>query len=72
MVPQEPGPWRAGTTFREVRRIDELEPNRLMELRSLTGRPFQGHWRFASAGTGTRLQWTGRWSCPGRCGSSRR
>jgi uncharacterized protein YndB with AHSA1/START domain len=70
MEAQEPGPWRAGTTFREVRRIGrgtseirstvaELEPNRRIEIRSLSGAPFQGHWRFAPEGQGTRLQWSG-------------
>jgi Polyketide cyclase / dehydrase and lipid transport len=70
MEPQEPGPWRAGLTFREVRRIGprpvevrsiiaELEPNRRLELRSLSGPPFQGHWRFAPSGSGTRLTWAG-------------
>jgi hypothetical protein len=68
------GPWRAGTTFREVRRmvprpsaisstVAELEPNCRMEIRSLSGPPFQGHWRFAPAGSGTRLQWSGE-LCP--------
>ncbi len=70
MEPQEAGPWRAGLTFREVRRIGprptevrsviaELEPNRRMELRSLSGPPFQGHWRFSPMGSSTRLRWTG-------------
>jgi hypothetical protein len=70
MEPQEPGPWHSGLTFREVRRIGPrtremrsmlmaLKPQHMMELRSLTGPPFQGHWRFSSAGSGTRFQWTG-------------
>ena len=70
MEAQEPGPWRAGTIFREVRRtgrgtseirstVAELEPNRRMEIRSLSGAPFQGHWRFAPEGQGTRLRWSG-------------
>lgn len=71
MEPSEPGPWRAGLTFREVRRVGprpieirstvaELEPNRRLEIRSLSGPPFQGHWLFSPAGSGTRLQWTGQ------------
>src|ERR1043166_6151636 len=70
MEPQEPGAWHAGLTFREVRRIGprtmefrsriaELEPDRKMELRSLSGPPFQGHWRFSPSNGGTRLQWSG-------------
>lgn len=70
MEPDQPGAWRAGTTFREVRRIGrgtseirstvaELEPNRRMEIRSLSGPSFAGHWRFSPAGTGARLQWSG-------------
>jgi uncharacterized membrane protein len=70
MDPKEPGPWHAGMTFREVRRIGprttefrstiaELEPNRRMELRSLSGPPFQGHWRFSPVDGNTRLQWSG-------------
>jgi carbon monoxide dehydrogenase subunit G len=73
---EQPGPWRTGTTFREVRRtgpgtsairstIAELEPNRRMEIRSLSGAPFQGHWRLAPDGTGTRLQWSGEMQITG-------
>jgi uncharacterized protein YndB with AHSA1/START domain len=76
MEPQEPGPWREGMTFREVRRIGprtvefhstiaELELDRKMELRSLSGPPFQGHWRFSPVDGGTRLQWTGEMQLTG-------
>lgn len=56
MEPLEPGPWRAGLTFRELRRIGPrtmevrsriaaLEPDSSMDLESLTGPTFRGHWR---------------------------
>ena len=37
----------------------ELEANRLMEIRNLSGPPFAGQWRFSPAGTGARLRWSG-------------
>lgn len=36
-----------------------------MELRSLSGPPFQGHWRFSPVDGGTRLQWTGEMQLTG-------
>jgi hypothetical protein len=50
-----PGPWRAGTQFRELRdlggrktevlsEIAELEPNRLFVVRSKTGPGWVGTW----------------------------
>ena len=57
MEPQEPGAWHTCSTFREVRRIgprtletrsqvEHLEPNRSFDMKSLSGPPFHGHWRF--------------------------
>jgi hypothetical protein len=61
MEPLEPGPWREGLTFREVRRIGPrnveirssvaaLTPNERFDIRNLTGPPFQGHWRCTPEG----------------------
>ena len=66
-----PGPWRAGTQFRELRdlggrktevlsEIAELEPNRRFVIRSKTGPEWLGIWLFESEGNGTRLRWTGQ------------
>ena len=66
-----PGPWRAGSQFRELRdmggrktevlsEIAELEPNRLFVIRSKTGPGWLGTWVFEPEGTGTRLHWTGQ------------
>jgi len=66
-----PGPWRAGSQFRELRdmggrktevlsEIAELEPNRLFVIRSKTGPVWLGTWVFEPEGTGTRLHWTGQ------------
>ena len=66
----EPGPWRPGSTFREVRRIGprttemrsrvaDLTPGSSMDIESLTGPMFRGHWRFEAIGDATRLRWTG-------------
>jgi hypothetical protein len=70
MVPLQPGTWRQGLEFREVRRIGPrltevrsriagYEPGRGMDLESLTGPSFRGHWRLTAADGGTRLQWSG-------------
>lgn len=70
MEPDQPGQWQAGTTFRVARHmglrpseirssVAELEPNRRMDIRGLSGPSFQGHLRSAPAGSGTRLQWNG-------------
>ena len=70
MVPSESGPWRQGLEFRELRligrrptevrsRIAEFEPNQGMDLESLTGPTFRGHWRLSAADGRTRLRWTG-------------
>jgi len=66
-----PGPWRAGTQFRELRdlggrktevlsEIAELETNRRFVIRSKTGPGWLGTWNFEPEGTGTRLRWTGQ------------
>src|SRR5215203_6325863 len=66
-----PGPWRAGTQFRELRdlggrktevlsEIAELEANRRFVIRSKTGPGWLGTWNFEPEGTGTRLRWTGQ------------
>lgn len=71
-----PGPWRAGTQFRELRdlggrktevlsEIAELEPNRLFVIRSKTGPGWLGTWRFEPEGAGTRLRWTGELTMKG-------
>ena len=70
MVPSEPGPWRRGLEFRELRligrrptevrsRIAAFEPNQSMDLESLTGPTFRGHWRLSAAEGRTLLRWTG-------------
>ena len=66
-----PGPWRAGTQFRELRdlggrktevlsEVAELEPNRRFVIRSKTGPECLGIWLFVPEGQGTRLRWTGQ------------
>jgi hypothetical protein len=67
-----PGPWRAGSQFREVRdlggretvvlsEIAELEPNRRFVIRSKTGPGWLGTWVFEPEGAAaTRLHWTGQ------------
>jgi uncharacterized protein YndB with AHSA1/START domain len=70
MTPDQPGPWAAGMTFHEVRKmgprqmeiqskVAALVPGESMEIESLTGPEFHGHWRFIPDGDGTVL----RWSC---------
>jgi uncharacterized membrane protein len=69
MTPDKPGPWVAGLTFHEVRRmgpremsfqskVAALTPNQSMEIESLTGSEFHGHWRFSPNTTGTTLNWS--------------
>jgi len=64
------GPWKPGTTFREVRqmgprkiefqsKVAALVPNESFDIDSVTGPEFHGHWRVAARGSGTEL----RWSC---------
>jgi hypothetical protein len=66
-----PGPWRAGTQFRELRdlggrktavlsEIAELELNRRFVIRSKTGPEWLGIWLFEPDGSRTRLRWTGQ------------
>jgi hypothetical protein len=70
MEPLQPGPWRAGLEFREVRRIGPrptevrsriaaFEAGRSMDLESLTGPTFRGHWRLSAVDGGTQLRWNG-------------
>ena len=70
MEPDEQGPWHTGLTFHEVRRMGprrmEVEsrlaafvPNESMDIDSISGPEFHGHWRFSPDGSGTAL----RWSC---------
>ncbi|HYO50545.1 MAG TPA: SRPBCC family protein [Chloroflexia bacterium] len=67
------GPWHAGMTFHEIRkvggrntsvrsRIAALEPNHRFEIESLTGPEWHGIWLFspANSGSGTRLQFRGQ------------
>ena len=71
-----PGPWRAGSQFRELRdlggrktevlsEVSELEPNRRFVIRSKTGPAWLGVWNFEPEGTSTRLQWTGQLTMKG-------
>jgi carbon monoxide dehydrogenase subunit G len=66
-----PGPWRAGSQFKELRdlggrktevlsEISELEPDRRFVIRSKTGPGWLGTWIFEPEGDGTRLHWTGQ------------
>lgn len=70
MEPTQPGPWRPGLEFREVRRIGPrrveiwsriaaLDPPHAMEIESLTGPQFTGSWRLEPDSGGTRLTWRG-------------
>jgi hypothetical protein len=70
MEPLQPGPWHEGLEFREVRRIGRrptevrsriarFESGRSMDLESLTGPTFRGHWRLSAVDGRTRLRWTG-------------
>jgi hypothetical protein len=71
MEPDDPGPWRTGLGFREVRRIGPrsitirsriaaLQAPTRMDIESITGPTFSGHWRLSESGGVTRLRWTGR------------
>ena len=71
-----PGPWRAGTQFRELRdlggrktevlsEIAELESNRRFVIRSQTGPGWLGTWNVEPEGTGTRLRWIGQLTMKG-------
>jgi hypothetical protein len=71
-----PGPWRAGTQFRELRdlggrktevlsEVAELEENRRFVIRSKTGPGWPGVWLFEPIEDGTRLRWTGQLSMQG-------
>jgi len=71
-----PGPWRAGTQFRELRdlggrktevlsEVAELEPNRRYVIRSKTGPGWLGIWLFEPDGNSTRLHWTGQLTMKG-------
>jgi hypothetical protein len=66
-----PGPWQAGTQFRELRdlggrksevlsEVAELEPNRRFVIRSKTGPEWLGIWLFEPDGNSTHLRWTGQ------------
>jgi hypothetical protein len=66
-----PGPWHAGTQFREIRNLGgrkttvlsevaELEQNRRFVIRSKTGPDWLGVWVFEPVDAGTRLHWTGQ------------
>ena len=71
-----PGPWRAGTQFRELRNLGgrqtevlsevaDLEANRRFVIRSKTGPGWLGIWLFEPDGNGTRLHWTGQLTMKG-------
>ena len=71
-----PGPWRAGTQFREVRdlggrktdvlsEIPEFEQNKRFVIHSKTGPGWLGTWNFAADGNNTRLHWTGQLTMKG-------
>jgi uncharacterized membrane protein len=66
MEPQEAGAWHQGLKFREVRKVGGrntevssqiavFEPNKRMEIQSLSGPDFHGTWIFAPAEGGTHL-----------------
>ena len=66
MNQKEPGAWNKGTHFHEVRnfqgrrmdiqsQIVAFEPNKRMEIQSLTQPDFHGTWIFTPANGGTRL-----------------
>jgi uncharacterized protein YndB with AHSA1/START domain len=67
----EPGPWREGTRFREIRKLGRrnvevasqvaaLEPNRRFNIMSLSGPEWRGQWLFDEVEKGTRLRFEGR------------
>lgn len=69
MDPDEPGPWRPGLTFHEVRRIGPrrvevqskvaaLVANESLDIDSISGPEFHGRWRFTPDGSGTSLKWS--------------
>ena len=71
-----PGPWRAGSQFRELRdlggrktivlsEVSELESNRRFVIRSRTGPDWLGVWNFEPEGMATRLHWTGQLTMKG-------
>jgi hypothetical protein len=71
-----PGPWQAGSQFREMRNLGgrktevlseiiEFETNRLFVIRSKTGPEWLGTWKFEPEGRGTRLRWTGQLTMKG-------
>jgi polyketide cyclase/dehydrase/lipid transport protein len=71
-----PGPWRAGSQFKELRdlggrqtevlsEVSEFEPNRRFVIRSRTGPDWLGTWMFEPEGAGTRLHWTGQLTMKG-------
>lgn len=71
-----PGPWQAGSQFREVRNLGgrktevfseiiEFEANKKFVIRSKTGPEWLGTWLFDSEGTVTRLRWTGQMTMKG-------
>ena len=71
-----PGPWRAGSQFRELRdlggrktevlsEVSELEPNKRFVIRSKTGPVWLGVWNFDPEGISTRLHWTGQLTMKG-------
>jgi hypothetical protein len=66
-----PGPWHAGTQFREIRNLGgrkttvlsevaEQEQNKRFVIRSKTGLGRLGVWVFEPDGRSTRLHWTGQ------------
>src|SRR3954451_19942335 len=68
MRQDEPGEWRTGTTFHEVRkmgprtmeiqsRVADLVAVERMDIDSVTGPEFHGHWRLSAEGAGTRLRY---------------
>ena len=72
MEQQEPGPWRAGMKFREVRKVAgrdtevlsevvALEPNSRFNIASLSGPEWRGQWLFEPVGhDATRLRFEAR------------
>jgi hypothetical protein len=71
-----PGPWQAGSQFREVRNVGgrktevfseiiEFETNKKFVIRSKTGPEWLGTWSFDSEGAVTRLRWTGQMTMKG-------
>lgn len=69
MRQDEPGEWATGTTFHEVRKMGprqmeiqskvvDLVTNERLDIDSVTGPEFHGHWRLAAEGAGTVLRWS--------------